>query len=150
MAKIAIMVGSVYGAAQYVAEQAVAPLTQLGYQVALFEAANLDEVLKFNADIWLVISSTTGQGDIPDNLLPFYLEVKNRFPLLTGKQFAVIALGDSSYDTFCGAGEQLHELLLEVQGTELAPMLRIDAGETLEPETIALPWLQQQFARINR
>uniref|UniRef100_A0A486XH51 Hypothetical flavoprotein YqcA (Clustered with tRNA pseudouridine synthase C) n=1 Tax=Rheinheimera sp. BAL341 TaxID=1708203 RepID=A0A486XH51_9GAMM len=148
MAKIAIMVGTVYGAAQYVAEQADALLTGLGHQIARYDEAKLDEVLKFDADIWLLISSTTGQGDIPDNLLPFYLDVKNRFPLLTGKQFAVIALGDSSYDTFCGAGEQLHELLLEIQGTELAPMLRIDAGETLEPETLALPWLEQQFSAV--
>lgn len=146
MAKIALIVGSVYGAAQYVAEEAQPLLTGLGHEVKLFEEAKLDDVLSFNADIWLVLSSTTGQGDIPDNLLPFYLDVQNRFPLLTGKHFAVIALGDSSYDTFCGAGEQLRELLLEIQGTELAPMLRIDAGETLEPETIALPWLKQQFA----
>ncbi|MGP9801710.1 flavodoxin [Rheinheimera sp. NSM] len=145
MAKIALIVGSVYGAAQYVAEEAQPLLTGLGYEVALYEEAKLDEVLSFNADIWLLISSTTGQGDIPDNLLPFFLDVQSRFPLLTGKQFAVIALGDSSYDTFCGAGEQLRALLLEIQGTELAPMLRIDAGETLEPETIALPWLEQQF-----
>lgn len=149
MAKIALMVGSVYGAAQYVAEEAQQVLSGLGHHIALFEEAKLDAVLDFNADIWLVISSTTGQGDIPDNLLPFFLDVQNRFPLLTGKRFAVIALGDSSYDTFCGAGEQLRELLLEIQGTELAPMLRIDAGETLEPETIALPWLQQQFANIS-
>lgn len=146
MAKIALIVGSVYGAAQYVAEEAQPLLTGLGHEVALYEEAKLDEVLSFNADIWLLISSTTGQGDIPDNLLPFFLDVQSRFPLLTGKQFAVIALGDSSYETFCGAGEQLRALLLEIQGTELAPMLRIDAGETLEPETIALPWLKQQFS----
>ena len=149
MAKIAVMVGSVYGAAIYVAEQAQALLSGLGHEVRLYEEAKLDEVQAFNADIWLVISSTTGQGDIPDNLLPFYLDVQNRFPLLTGKQFAVIALGDSSYDTFCGAGEQLHALLLEIQGTELAPMLRIDAGETLEPESIALPWLKQHLSAQN-
>ncbi|MBU1310584.1 MAG: flavodoxin [Gammaproteobacteria bacterium] len=149
MAKIAVMVGSVYGAAIYVAEQAQALLSGLGHEVRLYEEAKLDEVQAFNADIWLVISSTTGQGDIPDNLLPFYLDVQNRFPLLTGKQFAVIALGDSSYDTFCGAGEQLRDLLLEIQAAELSPMLRIDAGETLEPETIALPWLKQQFSALS-
>lgn len=145
MAKIALIVGSVYGGAQYVAEQAQALLAGLGYEVMLYEEPVLDEVLAFDAKVWLVITSTTGQGDIPDNLLPFYLEVKNRFPLLNGKQFAVIALGDSSYETYCGAGEQLQELLAEIQGTELAPMLRIDACETLEPETLALPWLEQQF-----
>lgn len=146
MAKIAVIVGSVYGAAQYVAEQAQPLLNELGHDVALYDNPKLDEVLAFTADIWLVISSTTGQGDIPDNALGFFIDVKNRFPLLTGKQFAVIALGDSSYDTFCGAGEQFRELLLEIQGTEHTPMLRIDACETLEPESIALPWLTQHFA----
>jgi MioC protein len=146
MAKIAVMVGSVYGAAELVAEQAVPLLTGLGHNVVLYYDAQLDDVLAFDADIWLVVTSTTGQGDIPDNLLPFYLDVKNRFPLLTGKRFAVVALGDSSYDTFCGAGEKFRDLLLEIQGTELAPMLRIDACETLEPETVALPWIQQQFS----
>jgi MioC protein len=148
MAKIAVIVGTVYGAAQYVAEEAQPVLTAQGHEVSLFEDAKLDAVLAFNADIWLVITSTTGQGDIPDNLVPFFLDVQNRFPLLNGKRFAVVALGDSSYDTFCGAGEQFNALLQEIQGTELAPMLRIDAGETLEPETIALPWLKQQFSAV--
>ncbi|SNY55183.1 MioC protein [Arsukibacterium tuosuense] len=148
MAKIALIVGSVYGGAQYVAEQAQALLTGMGHELMLYEEPVLDDVLTFGPQLWLVITSTTGQGDIPDNLLPFYLDVKNRFPLLTGKQFAVIALGDSSYETFCGAGEQLRELLLEIQGTELAPMLRIDACETLEPENVALPWLEQQLREI--
>lgn len=149
MAKIAVIVGTVYGAAQYVAEQALPLLSGFGHQTAQFDEAKLDDVLAYDADIWLVVTSTTGQGDIPDNLLPFYLDVQSRFPLLTNKRFAVIALGDSSYDTFCGAGEQLRDLLLEIQGTELAPMLRIDAGDTLEPETIALPWLEQQFSALN-
>lgn len=148
MAKVALMVGTVYGAAEYVAEQAQALLTGFGHDVQLFNQAKLDDVLALNADIWLVITSTTGQGDIPDNLLPFYLDVQNRFPLLTNKQFAVIALGDSCYTTFCGAGEKFQALLLEIQGSELAPMLRIDACETLEPETLALPWLQQVFSTL--
>ena len=84
MTKVALIVGTVYGAAEYVGEQAQALLKELGYQTMLFTEAKLDDVLSFNADIWLVISSTTGQGDIPDNLLPFYLDVQNRFPLLTG------------------------------------------------------------------
>lgn len=146
MAKIAVIVGSVYGAAQYVAEQAKPLLSELGHDVTVYDNPKLDEVLAFAADIWLIISSSTGQGDIPDNALGFFFDVKNRFPLLNGKQFAVIALGDSSYDSFCGAGEQFRELLLEIQGAEHTPMLRIDACETLEPESIALPWLAQHFA----
>lgn len=146
MQKIAIMVGSVYGGAEYVAEQAQPLLQQKGYLVEWFHPASLDAVLAFNADCWLLISSTTGQGDIPDNLFPFFAECRDRFPLLTDKKFAVLALGDSSYgDTFCAAGRQLFALMLELQGEALAPMLEIDAGETLQAEEVALPWLAQHF-----
>ncbi len=145
MKKIAIMVGSVYGGAEYVAEQAVPLLERKGYQVQWFQPPELDAVLAFEPDCWLVITSTTGQGDIPDVLFPFYAACRDRFPLLTGKQYAVIALGDSSYDTFCAAGKQLAELLAELQGTAVAPLLEIDAGETLQAEDVALPWLEQHF-----
>jgi len=148
MAKIALMVGTVYGAAEYVAEQAQALLTELGHSAQLFTEAKLDDVLALNADIWLVITSTTGQGDIPDNLLPFYLDVQNRFPLLTGKQFAVIALGDSSYATFCGAGELMEEALYETSARKVGDTLRIDALETTEPEMEAVPWVREWLEQL--
>lgn len=146
MKKVAIMVGTVYGGAQFVAEEAEKILQSKGYSTQLNVEPKLNDVLAFAPDIWLVITSTTGQGDIPDNLLPFFIDVKDRFPLLTGKKYAVICLGDSGYgDTFCGAGKQFSELLAELQGTALAPALEIDAGETLQAEDLALPWIEQQF-----
>ena len=149
MAKIAIMVGTVYGGAQYVAEQAIELLAQIGHQAQLFHPARLNDVQQFAADHWLVITSTTGQGDIPDDLVPFYVEVQDRFPLLTGKSWAIITLGDSSYgETFCGSGEKFHELLSQLQGAELAPMLKVDAGETLQPEDVALPWIEKQYQAL--
>ena len=55
----------------------------------------------------------------------------------------VIALGDSAYgDTFCQGGEQMRELLLELQGRAAQPMLRLDASETVTPDTDAEPWVQ--------
>ena len=81
---------------------------------------------------------------LPDTLVPLFHEMRDRFPLLTGKPFGVIALGDSAYgDTFCLAGEQFRELLLELQASEALPMLRLDASETVTPETDAEPWLQE-------
>lgn len=149
MAKIAVMVGTVYGGAQYVAEQALELFVQIGHQAQLFHPARLKDVLEANADHWLVITSTTGQGDIPDDLVPFYVEVQDRFPLLTGKSWAIIALGDSSYgETYCGSGEKFHELFTQLQGTELSPMLRVDAGETLQPEDVALPWITSLYQLI--
>ena len=62
--------------------------------------------------------------------------------MLTGKPFAVAALGDSSYgDSFCGAGKQFQALLTELQADAVADMLEIDAMETLEPEKDVLEWV---------
>ncbi|SEA94115.1 flavodoxin [Alkalimonas amylolytica] len=145
MNRIAIIVGTVYGGAQYLAEQAEQLLSGRGYLCSLHPEPKLDAVLAEDPDVWLVISSTTGQGDIPDNALPFFIDARDRFPLLTDKIMAVIGLGDSSYDNFCGAGKQFYELLQELQGKPLAEPLWIDACETLEPETEALPWLEAHF-----
>lgn len=149
MAKIAIMVGTVYGAAKRLATLSVLELGQLGHQAQLFYPASLAAVQAFAADHWLIITSTTGHGEIPDDLMPFYHQVNQQFPLLTGKSWAVIVLGDSSYfETYCGAGEQWQALLSQLQGTELTAMLKIDAGETLQPDTVALPWLQQHYTEL--
>lgn len=146
MAKIALMAGTVYGSALEVASQLQQRLLEMGHQAQLFYPAKLTEVRPFAADHWLVVTSTTGQGDIPDDLLPFFLQVQQDFPMLTGKSWAVIALGDSSYGaTFCGAGEQWRELLSQLDGREIAQMLRIDATENLLPEQPALAWLNQHY-----
>src|SRR5690606_39864497 len=95
------------------------------------------------ADALLACCSTTGMGELPASIQDFYYELQSRFPLLTEKPFGVIALGDSGYgDTFCQGGEQLRELLLEVQARELLPMLRLDASEPVTPEEDGDAWLE--------
>ncbi|WP_018693340.1 flavodoxin [Algicola sagamiensis] len=143
MAKIAIVVGTVYGAAQFVAEQAAEVLEGLSHQVNVYDDPEVSKITAPDVDFILVISSTTGAGDLPPNITEFYVNLKDQFPLLTGKQFAVIALGDSSYgETYCGGGAQLDALFEELQATRLKGMLKIDACEYMQPEDAALPWIK--------
>ena len=89
-------------------------------------------------------------GELPDSFMPFFVGLQDRFPLFTGKPFAVIALGDSAYgDTFCQGGEQLRELLLELQAVEALPMLRLDASESVSPELDAEPWIAEFVAALG-
>ena len=70
-------------------------------------------------------------------------------PAWSGKPAAVLALGDSSYDTFCGGGELMRELYAELGLREVVEMLRLDSSETVTPETDAEPWLQAFVAALK-
>lgn len=148
MGKVGIFVGSVYGNAQHVAEEAQTMLNEKGLTTEVFNDPSVDDFK--NASAIIVITSTTGQGDIPPNLEFCIHDLREAFPLLQQKPFAVAALGDSSYgETFCGAGNQIHELLIELQGQALADVLEIDACETLEPEVDVLDWLSQLLPELT-
>ena len=147
---LVIFSGSVFGTADEVADMAVERCRAAGLEVTRLKPATVDGLLEANPDAILVCCSTTGMGELPYPIIPFYSEMQTRFPLLTDMPFGVIALGDSSYaDTFCQGGEQMRELLLELQAREALPMLQLDASETVTPETDAEPWLDELIGLLK-
>jgi flavodoxin len=142
MATLRILTGSVYGGALFTARRIKQELEPEGHQVMVLEAPALNDITG-NNDPLLVCTSTTGQGEVPPNLLPFYLDLREQLPQQPGRPFGVIVLGDSSYgDTFCGAGDLMEQAMLETGARKVGDTLRIDALETLEPEAEALPWIR--------
>uniref|UniRef100_UPI0019533ADD flavodoxin domain-containing protein n=1 Tax=Klebsiella pneumoniae TaxID=573 RepID=UPI0019533ADD len=70
MADITLISGSTLGSAEYVAEHLAEKLDDAGFSSEILHGPMLEE---FPTDgIWLIISSTHGAGDIPDNLQPLY------------------------------------------------------------------------------
>ena len=141
--KVAILSGSVYGAAEDVARVAQQVLQDCGFEAWHKPGVALDELLAFAPEALLVVTSTTGMGELPGNIQNLYYALRDRFPAWSGVPGAVIALGDSSYDVFCGGGEQMRELLLELGVREVLPMLRLDASESVTPDEDAKPWLAE-------
>ena len=52
----------------------------------------------------LIITSTWGEGEMPDNAEDFWQGVNSSSPALAGVNYSVCAIGDSSYDEYCKAG----------------------------------------------
>ena len=143
MSQIAIVAGTVYGTAQFVAEELAQSLSEAGHDALFLENASVEALCEADYDSLVVCCSTTGSGEIPDNLQPFYSELKDS-PDLSALQFAVVALGDSSYlDTFCGGGNAVHAALEDCGATPLAAPLELDACEVDTPEDLALPWVEE-------
>jgi len=143
--KVAILSGSVYGTAEEVARHAAGILKAAGHDAWHNPRASLTDVQAFGAEAFLVVTSTTGMGELPDNLQPLYFAIRDQLPAAwRGLPGAVIGLGDASYgDTFCGGGEMMRELFGELGIREVLPMLRLDASESVTPETDAEPWLAE-------
>ncbi|MGH8387441.1 MAG: flavodoxin [Pseudomonas sp.] len=143
--KVAIISGSVYGTAEEVARHAANILKTAGFDTLHNSRASLADIQAFEPQAFLAVTSTTGMGELPDNLQPLYFSIRDQLPVAwRGLPGAVIGLGDASYgDTFCGGGELMRELFGELGLREVLPMLRLDASESVTPETDAEPWLAE-------
>ncbi|MAD46224.1 MAG: flavodoxin [Oceanospirillaceae bacterium] len=143
MSVVYLAVGSVSGTAIAVGQAVKAQLEAWGHTVVQDETPDVEGLNASGCDAVLICTATTGQGDIPANIIPFYVDLEARFPLQNGRPFGIISLGDSSYDTtFCQAGALFEERFLELQGSQPVARLTINAMETITPDEDALFWLQ--------
>jgi MioC protein len=149
--KVAILSGSVYGTAEEVARHAAELLAAAGLETFHNPRASLADIQAFGPQALLAVTSTTGMGELPDNLMPLYSTIRDQLPAsFRGLPGSVIGLGDASYgDTFCGGGEQMRELFAELGVREVLPMLRLDASESVTPESDAEPWLAELIAALR-
>ncbi|MGL4919559.1 MAG: flavodoxin domain-containing protein, partial [Plesiomonas shigelloides] len=68
MTSISLITGSTLGGAEYVAEHLESLLQQQGYATEVLHGPQLSDIP--SDSLWLLISSTHGAGEVPDNLQP--------------------------------------------------------------------------------
>ena len=149
MKKVNVVFGTVYGSAQFTAETLVKAVDSLGFDAKLWQPNELIGFVPPQDQLLIIVSSTTGQGDLPDDIQPWFNELRLNAPYLPELRYSLIGLGDSNYDNFCGAIKQFSEQLLELGAKPLTDTLEIDACETMEPEAEMEQWVKSWHQAVN-
>jgi MioC protein len=144
---IQIITGSTLGGTEYVGDHINDCLIEAGIDVMVHNQPTLDSVPANG--IWLIVTSTHGAGEYPDNIQPFIHSLQAAPPKMADVKYAVIAIGDSSYDTFCKAGKHADNLLSDIGATRLCDCILIDVINSPAPEDEVDIWLEEHLEQLR-
>jgi MioC protein len=100
--------------------------------------------------VYLVCTSTYGQGDVPDNAKALYEALCAHKPDLSGVRYGVFGLGDRTYaETYNFGGKRFDDILTELGATRIGDRLMHDASSGTLPEEIAIEWAEAWVAKVR-
>jgi MioC protein len=140
---LTILVGTMTGTAQLVAQALELALDDGEVRITVRPMDGLGAEVFGGGGLFLICTSTYGQGDVPDNARQLYASLQNERPSLVDVRYGVIALGDRTYaDTFCNGGKRFDTVLAELGARRVGDnILCHDASAGTMPEEVAEAWI---------
>ena len=148
--KVTILVGTMTGTAQLCAQEMELALDDGETGVETLMMDGLDASVFQKDCVFLVCTSTYGQGDVPDNARGLYEDLQKARPDLSRVRYGVFGLGDRTYaETFNFGGKRFDEILTELGARRIGERHMHDASSGILPEETALEWCQQWLAKVK-
>ena len=139
--KITILVGTMTGTAQLVAQELELAWGDDDTQVETLLMENADPSVFRRDGVMLICTSTYGQGDVPDNAKALYEELRTKRPNLSSVRYGVFGLGDRTYaETFNFGGKRFDDLLAELGAQRIGGRVQHDASSGVLAEETAQEW----------
>ena len=138
---ITILVGTMTGTAQLVAQELELAWDDGETKVETLVMDGLDCKVFERPGVFLICTSTYGQGDVPDNAKALYADLQAKRPNLSQVRYGVFGLGDRTYaETFNFGGKRFDDLLCELGAQRIGERVQHDASSGVLPEETAQEW----------
>ncbi len=139
--KLHLLVGTMTGTAQLVAQELELVWDDGELQVETLLMDKLDSTVFARDGIFLIVTSTYGQGDVPDNAKALYEDLIAKRPDLSRVRYGVFGLGDRTYaETFNFGGKRFDEILTGLGAQRIGERVQHDASSGVLPEEMAQEW----------
>lgn len=100
-------------------------------------------------DLYLIICSTHGEGELPQGAVPFFEALEDASPNLSGVRYAMFGLGDSTYPDYSKGSEHLDRLFATLGAERIGEYGRHDAAGREDPSNLAIAWAEGTLASVD-
>lgn len=143
---LTILYGSQTGNSKGVANSYKATALEQGYKANVVSMSDYKPRQLKNETHLVVVVSTHGEGDAPDDAVELYeFLASKKAPKLPKLKFAVVGLGDTSYEFFCQTGKDFESRLLALGATALVERLDCD----VDYESAIADWTVSLNAKLK-
>jgi MioC protein len=140
MTVVHVLFGTESGNAEMVADDVASVFADQGFETVTSELTDVAVADLADIEVAVFVTSTYGEGGLPETAAPFYEALTTERPDLSGLRFAAFGLGDSIYETFNNAIEVLREALLGLGAEQIGETAKHDAASTTPATDIAASW----------
>jgi sulfite reductase (NADPH) flavoprotein alpha-component len=132
LAPLTILFGSQTGTAENLAKKVAKEAGKRGFAAMVLDMAQTDLTKLANEKNLLVITSTYGDGEPPDNAKALHTALKAAAvggvpsPRMENVRFSICALGDTNYAQFCQCGKDLDAWFEKLGATRVSPRTDCD------------------------
>jgi len=128
MYDIIILYGTETGNAEYCSYKLEDLIKEQNIKVKAYDMDSYQHENISKENLAIIITSTHGEGDPPDNAQGFMDYLSNTKPSLENLKFAVCALGDTAYPDFAQAGKDFDALLAKLGGKRIIDRVDCDVN----------------------
>ena len=142
-----VLFGSQTGTAEKLARQIAKESKSRGCNSRVVDAAEHAKIDWSKETNLLVVTSTYGDGDMPDNAQAFWDWLQtDAAKSLSHLNFSVLALGDTNYENFCAAGKKIDARLEALGAKRIHPLADCD----LDYEAKAEDWTTGVLGTLSK